>query len=333
MELMLDIYERLAVELGCPAGLVGVLRQIIPGDAAGALLLCAREPKRAEEVAERLGKPVGEMRAVFDALFRDGLVWRRGEAVKAKDMYRIVNRMLAEGRAGGLEENDVEALRRFYAGARLELRDGYLADGKITRSADVLTLLEAFTGGHRHPHQGETHVVPRSKAREIIRSSSAVAVVPCACRATFQRCAKQVNVCLVLGESARELIEREVGRQAEESLWSSVLAVADREGLVHLAVLNPGDEYYSLCSCCRCCCQELGALLTHGRRNWIRKADFVAFTDRGNCAACGTCVRRCVFGARMMADGEMEFEVEKCYGCGLCATTCPEGAITMAPRG
>ncbi|MBE0479668.1 MAG: hypothetical protein IBX68_01685 [Dehalococcoidia bacterium] len=58
--------------------------------------------------------------------------------------------------------------------------------------------------------------------------------------------------------------------------------------------------------------------------------DIVSF-DREKCAACGTCVDRCHFGANWL-NGSLVVELDKCYGCGLCVATCSSGARTMIQR-
>lgn len=50
-------------------------------------------------------------------------------------------------------------------------------------------------------------------------------------------------------------------------------------------------------------------------------------TDK--CAACGTCVAVCPFGAIIVDEkrGIAVIDAEKCTKCGLCVKACPLGAI------
>jgi MinD superfamily P-loop ATPase len=47
------------------------------------------------------------------------------------------------------------------------------------------------------------------------------------------------------------------------------------------------------------------------------------------CTACGECIDRCHFGARIWQEERMHYNPELCYGCGLCITICPEEAIVL----
>jgi MinD superfamily P-loop ATPase len=54
--------------------------------------------------------------------------------------------------------------------------------------------------------------------------------------------------------------------------------------------------------------------------------------DGSKCIDCGECVKRCVFGARSMVDGEKTYDETRCFGCGLCVYRCPSSAIKLVDR-
>ena len=328
---MLDLYEQLARSLKCPPEFAPILPGLVPGESAPVLLLAAGWIAP-EEIAARLNLATGRVGEIIRRLYRDGLVTLNDEQnlVKAKSFYTIVNTLLGEDRLEGLPAQSLEPLREFYMTTRLAVYDRYLQTGKIETSSEVLTTAQALSF-HRHPHDGVTTVVAGNEAREILYRAGTVALLPCSCRLTFRRCQKPVETCLNLDAAAEEALARGVGREISRSEAEGVLAVADREGLVHLAIHAPGQPRYALCSCCPCCCHDLQALLRYGRTDWVRRAGYVAETDREQCVSCGECTSRCYFGARTFADGTLVLDESRCYGCGLCISACPTGAIEMRP--
>jgi MinD superfamily P-loop ATPase len=62
------------------------------------------------------------------------------------------------------------------------------------------------------------------------------------------------------------------------------------------------------------------------------RSEYVALTDMNTCIHCGTCIERCVFDARVLEDGQMQYNAEACLGCGLCITSCPSQSIVMRQR-
>jgi NAD-dependent dihydropyrimidine dehydrogenase PreA subunit len=104
------------------------------------------------------------------------------------------------------------------------------------------------------------------------------------------------------------------------------LAVLDRvadHGLVHLGIYSPDQPLLSLCSCCPCCCYQLGMLLALDRKDLVVKSDYVVSLDMSLCDGCGLCLEACHFGAclpgecREVGRGP-ELNADGCYGCGLC---------------
>ena len=56
-------------------------------------------------------------------------------------------------------------------------------------------------------------------------------------------------------------------------------------------------------------------------------------SQRGaDCAACGTCVQACTFGALSLEDGAIRLEPRTCRSCGRCVLTCPAHTIVEQPR-
>ncbi|MDI6895499.1 MAG: 4Fe-4S binding protein [Bacillota bacterium] len=337
---MLEIYQALARRTGCPDEFLPELSRIVPSPDAPYVLWCAGDdwvnPSR---LAGAFGTDLETAAELLEDLFRRGILARRRPAdldrdefwYHARSFYSLLLIHLGEGRVDGLDRASLVRLREFYLTRRLEMYDDLIEEGALKASSEVLPVEEAFTG-HRHPHSGETTVMPGVDAHRLMAATSALQLLPCACRLTFQRCDKPLETCLILGSRAEEYRARGVGRPITVDEGEEILRIADREGLVHLAVFEPGDRPYALCSCCPCCCHDLQALLRFGRTRWVRKAPWVARTDMDVCTGCGTCVLRCVFGARVLGNGVLAYDEARCYGCGLCVNTCPQRAITLVPR-
>jgi len=72
----------------------------------------------------------------------------------------------------------------------------------------------------------------------------------------------------------------------------------------------------------------IGGLTRLDNPRALARANFVSEVNEDLCAACGTCLERCKFGA-IEVDSIAIIDQEKCVGCGLCAVTCPEKALKM----
>jgi ferredoxin len=96
-----------------------------------------------------------------------------------------------------------------------------------------------------------------------------------------------------------------------------------------------------ICNCCACDCYPFRAAAELGSKGVWPRVRYQAERDAALCSLCGSCVKRCHFGA-FYHDGtiaEMKgkpkktvfFDPIKCWGCGLCANSCTTGAIVMKP--
>ena len=207
---------------------------------------------------------------------------------------------------------------------RVRNYDNWLKEGTISHSAKIIPVTESLT-----PRQW---VLPTEQAMEILRAAKSIALQNCVCREHYQRCDNPREVCLTLNEVGDKFVARGKARSISLEEAAEVLRVANEHGLVHLTLYMPDHQVYALCSCCTCCCHDLQIVQQYGRDELVARSEYVAVTDGDACVHCGDCVDRCPFGARSMADGEMEYNADACLGCGLCVTICPAGATTMKTR-
>lgn len=202
--------------------------------------------------------------------------------------------------------------------------DEWMRSGRIPHSAGVIPVGLAFSP--------EQWILPTQQAREILRNSRSFALRDCVCRSHYQRCSSPLSVCLSINDMADRFCASGVARRLTLSDADDILAVANQAGLVHLAVYNPDQYIWGLCSCCSCCCYQLQILFQYGRHDLVVHSDYIAVSDPDQCTGCGLCVERCLFSARSRGDDGIAFQPERCYGCGLCVTTCPERALRLELR-
>lgn len=183
--------------------------------------------------------------------------------------------------------------------------------------------------------EAEHRVLDFSEMKEILINARRIALQNCGCKTEHKNCDAPRDVCINLDYEA-DLVLKSGTYNAREIGLNEALMVLERSheaGLVHMAYIMKGDEKPGLiCSCCSCCCHTLGGLLRYGIHTQVLSSTYIAEDNREKCTDCGKCVDRCAFKARIMKEGELDYDQSKCYGCGLCVSTCPNQAITMTER-
>jgi len=207
---------------------------------------------------------------------------------------------------------------------RLAKVDLWLEEGRIPTSSKVIPIHESL--------KTQPRVLPTEQAIEILRNSKSFALTECVCRNHYERCKNPLDVCFMLDDAADKYVAEGRARNISLSEAEHILKKANEAGLVHLTVFIPDHTILAFCSCCPCCCHDLQFLKLYGRRDLITHSEYITFTQEELCTHCGTCVDRCVFGARVLQDEKMSYDASTCYGCGLCVTVCPENAIIMQRR-
>lgn len=179
--------------------------------------------------------------------------------------------------------------------------------------------------------EAEHRVYDLSEMKEILRDAEKIVLQDCGCKVEYRNCDSPQRTCLNLDRSADQALESEEYNPQEVSLGEAVeaLEMSHKAGLVHMAYTMKGDDRPTvICSCCH----TLGGLLRFGISTQVLTSSYVAEDDVENCIDCGVCVDRCVFMARSMTDGDMQYDVSNCFGCGLCVSTYPTDAIGLVPR-
>jgi len=178
---------------------------------------------------------------------------------------------------------------------------------------------------------GKVKVLSPENVREIIDSSSKLAVTNCTCRLSMRKCDAPLEVCLQVNRGAEYTIERGSGREISKSEAYTIIEKAENAGLVHVT-MNKSNVGTFICNCCGCCCQSFTLLISDGLE-LCDPSRFVSSIDANACSGCETCVDRCWFNAiQMDENGQATILEDKCLGCGQCAIICPEKAIQLIEK-
>jgi Pyruvate/2-oxoacid:ferredoxin oxidoreductase delta subunit len=176
-------------------------------------------------------------------------------------------------------------------------------------------------------------VIPYVRARALIqRQPDQIIVMECPCRAAKEDACQPLDVCLVIGEPFVSFLREHHptrSRRITQQEAAKILESEDARGRVHHAFFNDPmlGRFFGICNCCSCCCAAMKA-----HRNgtpMLASSGYVAQTDADLCAACGTCVDCCQFGAIAVDEGQTHIDYEACMGCGVCVSHCPQEAITL----
>ena len=102
----------------------------------------------------------------------------------------------------------------------------------------------------------QDRVHPYEEVKHFIDDANYIALAPCACRVSVDKCDKPKEACLIFGETGEFLVERGFARQISKEEGLKVLDQAEEAGLVHTSN-NSADRATLICNCCPCCCTVL----------------------------------------------------------------------------
>ena len=170
----------------------------------------------------------------------------------------------------------------------------------------------------------------------IENSPGPFAVMNCVCRQAREKMGetcKQTDIletCFTLGNSARFMMEKGVGRELSREEMNQLVSRAEQEGMVLQPANTQSPEF--ICCCCGCCCGVLTAAKKFPQPAEFVQSNFYAQIDTEQCTACGECMELCPMEALVSVNSHTEVLRSHCIGCGNCLNACDYEAITLVKK-
>jgi ferredoxin len=285
-----------------------------------------------KQIADALHLEMGATRKLVNRCYHRLIVEKEGEEpdilYRATDFYTFLDHFLKYEGWDDLPLADRRAIdRKYLAEFAARVEEGVTLKMKGEDSLNAL------------PNDS---VMLLHEVEAMIDAATDVVVQPCNCRRSGQYCDRPIETCIWLDQGARDALARGHGRALGKEEAKQLLRWADRKGLMHTADSEWQTRgLHAICNCCACDCYPFRVAQELGSKGAWPKIRYLAEYDASHCSLCGSCVRRCHFGA-FYHDGSkakvkgkhlemVAFDPDKCWGCGLCANTCPTDAIVMQP--
>lgn len=330
---MSDVYERLAKRLdelphGYPATDSGVELKILqkiftPEDAEMALKL-KPIPETAEAVAERLGKPVSEIRTVLDNMAKNGQIG--SFKMSGGQSYVLAPFIVGiyEFQVYRLDKELVDLIEE-YVPTLFKTLGGH--EPAIARTVPVNVQVEA---------EGQIHLY--EDIVKMIEGAKSFNLMECICRQERalegHPCEHTLEACLTFSreEGAYDYFSLG-GRRISKEEALEVLKNAEEEGLVHNTFYNTKQGHFAVCNCCPCCCGVFRGVKEFKAPYFLAKSNFIASIDQETCSECGVCAEeRCPVEAIAEEDSGYKVQSDVCIGCGVCTVICPTESINLVRK-
>jgi NAD-dependent dihydropyrimidine dehydrogenase PreA subunit/predicted transcriptional regulator len=183
------------------------------------------------------------------------------------------------------------------------------------------------------------------KASSFIENAQKFSIGFCSCRnekyhGGKKECDAPLESCSAFDLGADMLIRNNMAREVSKSEMLENFARSKEIGLA-LCSFNV-KKPFSICHCCKCCCNYLAGVNKFGYMNFINTSNFISKIDEGLCKGCGKCLEVCPVNAMSLISANDPKNKKKkkslvnneiCAGCGVCALKCPTSAIKMINRG
>jgi electron transport complex protein RnfB len=342
-------YAALAKRLGYRADhttVLSILEYLMTPEAAR---MVEALPGTPSEVSEKTSFPVDRVVREFDALFRKGVIFPRGD-FNRREYYRFARSMnqLREATQASPDLHYIKDRKYFELWQTFLNGEMYREMGEIRRDllvksgASLFRIIPAYQS-----IEDLDGVLPFEDYREVLKAQDQIAIVTCPCRylhtSIGEHCdhtnEEERSTCLMLGRGAEYSEVRGAGKlvTAEEAIERARQMEVD--GLIHILRNHTSVQNLRIsCNCCTDCCidvlsvQSLGLPLS---TVWAKSRFAAEMASIEACSGCQECVERCQFDAiemvKVPGSKKMKAAVdeEKCYGCGLCVVGCTSGALKM----
>lgn len=293
---------------------IPMLKKIFSVEEASLAVILSGQMEPVDDIAERLGEPVKEIRSKLMKMVKRGLVWFDKEGGKPR--FRLAPFVV------GIYEEFLEEMDHEFS----HLFEQYMLDGG---AAGIMKADPSLTRVIPAKNTAKAEwIMPYDDVVEIINKAESFKVQDCICRKQrdfiHRNCDYPLKNCLSFSNSVSAGGENSISR--EEAL--KIIDECEEIGLVH-TVSNVREGVGYICNCCGCCCAVLRSINELGIENSVAYANYYAEVDEDACTSCGECIERCqVYAIEEVNDSSFVIR-EKCIGCGLCASGCDSDAVHL----
>jgi len=275
---------------------------------------------------------MGDIMLELDERYGEGSFWYLNPKNYCRPMYKKPKEEREEYGIGmaGLEETAIEGMKSI-----IDTKDEDPEGFKSEMEGLSATMIEMAPG----------QVIPLEDAKKVVDIAQPLVKIDCICRrmtrATLEE--EDCRSCLGIGlgmfrwemvperyKGGAEFISPEEAKKFLE-FWN-------KKGMVHTIMTFgktiEGAPYIGgVCNCDYPDCIDIRFRNDYGIKS-LMKGEYVAKVDYDKCSGCGTCVKRCQFGAikKEVTTNKANIDMFSCFGCGLCKETCPESAIELVER-
>lgn len=260
----------------------------------------------------------------------EGKIWYKNAANYANDLLSdLTRRRYIENFLSSAFKEGFQALGRLEA--------IFKKKGRISEAVKT-----ALINKSKAEHFGQ--VLPIEEISELVRKSSTVVRMPCACRWNMEK--KEVRCCYAIsyGPEAwyKDIDMGYFGKASNEGLESvdtekaiKQMVEMEEQGAVHTiwTMMTP-----FIGAICNCSLDECLAMRTLSRIKveTMARAEYVAVIDEKLCNGCGLCDTICQFKAidsvTVSSRSLSIINPDRCFGCGLCRKVCSTNAISLVLR-
>ncbi len=283
----------------------------------------------AEDIAERAGRPAEEIEPVLARLAEKGVIVGFG----GQYMLPVIPLLINYHPFRNKDDEDTMKAGKLYQD--FFIKDGfhkyYVSSAAGTPQRRVVPVEQSVAGGQQVlSHEEVDYFLDQA-------NMGAYTLAPCPCRNRTEKlgireCKDKFPVasCLFVGMAAMLMAGRGDGREVTREEAKKYLEEMREAGLVMMTDNAEEMKDGVICLCCGCCCSTTRGITRWDNPRAFARSNFVGRVS-DDCAACGTCVDRCIFDAISVPDGADKAEIDesRCMGCGVCTVTCPTESLRL----
>jgi NADPH-dependent glutamate synthase beta subunit-like oxidoreductase/Na+-translocating ferredoxin:NAD+ oxidoreductase RNF subunit RnfB len=260
-----------------------------------------RKDRTVEYLAQKVDKPLAEVKEIADTLGWKGIFRVNTSPVDGKDRYYMqifapgIMEMMVNNKEILNDHPEVGKAFEEYTRIRMATMSPLMPDGYgLMRVIPIESSIKDLPGVNDY-----------EKLSYYLDKYDVFSVAPCSCRSSRRVLGEgcghlEEDMCIQMGKGAEYYIRTKRARQITREEALIIIKRAEENGLMHnMPNIEEAGESAAICNCCACACFGLRVGLLYGARDVIR-SNFVAKIDETKCVACGQCVETCPGNALKM---------------------------------